>query len=82
VAVTVAVTLRRLWPLTGDKAVLALILIAVGAAFWVAGMQLGRRRRPANGPAGVAAESTHRLLTVGTLTLAAAAFVVGLFLPA
>jgi uncharacterized membrane protein YidH (DUF202 family) len=81
VAVTVAVTVRRLWPLTGDKTIVALVLIAIGGIIWVLGMQLGRRRR-LSVEAGVAlTTSTCRMVTIGTLILAAAAFVVGLFLP-
>lgn len=80
VAATVAVILRRLWPLTGDKDDVALVLIAVGAIVWVVGMQLGRRSAAvAGGPVGA---STCRVLTIGTLVLAAAGFLVGLFLPA
>jgi Domain of unknown function (DUF202) len=82
VAVTVAVTLRRLWPLTGDKAVVALVLIAVGAVIWVVGMQLGRRSRFGAQAGGAIAASTCRMVTIGTLVLAGAAFVVGLLLPA
>jgi uncharacterized membrane protein YidH (DUF202 family) len=81
VAVTVAVTLRRLWPLTGDKAVVGLVLIAVGAAVWVVGMQLGRRARTLNDGTGVLATSTFRMLTAGTIILALAGFVTGLVLP-
>lgn len=80
-AVTVAVTLRRLWPLTGDKAVIALVLIAGGAIIWVVGMQVGRRKRVDAEPDGVLTASTCRMVTIGTLVLAAAAFVVGLILP-
>ncbi len=79
VAATVAVMLRRLWPLTGDKEVVALVLIATGAVIWVLGMRLGRHRR-FNVERGVTA-STLRMLTIGTLALSAAAFFVGLILP-
>jgi hypothetical protein len=82
VAATIAVTLRRLWPLTGDKAVLALVLIAAGAIIWVLGMQLGRRQRLSAGAGGAVTASTFRLLMIGTLILAVAAFGVGMFLPA
>jgi hypothetical protein len=82
VAATIAVTLRRLWPLTGDKAVLALVLIAVGAIIWVLGMQLGRRQRFGAAAGGAVTASTFRLLMIGTLILAVAAFGVGMFLPA
>jgi Domain of unknown function (DUF202) len=82
VAVTVAVTVRRLWPLTGDKAVVALVLIAVGASIWAIGMQLARRSSLVTkaGRSG-AATSTFRLLTIGTMTLAVAGFVAGLVVP-
>jgi hypothetical protein len=75
------VTLRRLWPLTGDKAVVALVLIAVGAIIWVLGMQLGRRKRFGAEVGGAVTASTLRMVTIGTLMLATAAFVVGLILP-
>lgn len=78
---TVAVTLRRLWPLTGDKAVVALVFIAVGSIIWVLGMQLGRRKGLSAEPGGAATASTYRMLTIGTLILAAAAFVAGLIVP-
>ena len=81
VAVTVAVTLRRLWPLTGDKSVVALVLIAVGATIWVLGMQLGRRKRLGAEAGGAVTASTFRMVCIGTLLLAVAAFVVGLILP-
>ena len=81
VAVTVAVTLRELWPLTGDKAVVALALIAAGSVIWVLGMQLGRRRGRSAGAGTAAIALTYQMLTIGTLILAAAAFVVGLILP-
>jgi hypothetical protein len=79
--VTVAVTLRRLWPLTGDKSVVALVLIAVGAIIWVLGMQIGRRRRLGAEVGGAITASTFRMVSIGTLILAAAGFVVGLILP-
>jgi hypothetical protein len=81
VAVTVAVTLRRLWPLTGDKAIAALALIAVGSTLWVVGMQLGRRAKLVGKANGRVSTSTFRLLTVGTIILALAGFAVGLVLP-
>jgi predicted permease len=81
VAVTVAVILRRLWPLSNDKAVLALVTIATGAILWAVGMQLGRHSRRGTNPEGALTMSTCRLMTMGTLLLAAAGFAVGLFLP-
>lgn len=81
VAVTVAVILRRLWPLTGDKAVIGLVIISIGAILWVAGMQLGRRTRPGMGPESALTTSSCRMMTIGTLVLAGAGFVVGIVLP-
>jgi Domain of unknown function (DUF202) len=76
VAATVAIILRRLWPLSGDRAVLVLALIGAGAAFWVAAMRLGRRGRVGNAHGGALGDSTCRALTTGTLILAVGAFIV------
>jgi uncharacterized membrane protein YidH (DUF202 family) len=76
-AVTIGVILRRLWPLTGDKAVAAVVLIAAGGAIWAVGMQLSRRTRLGIDSSGAQLASTCRMLTIGTLLLAVAAFVVG-----
>jgi uncharacterized membrane protein YidH (DUF202 family) len=74
VVVTVVIVLRRLWPLHGDREVAALALIAVGAATWAAGMRIAHRSaespRTLSRPAG-------RMLTIGTVALALAAFVAG-----
>ncbi len=78
VAVTVAIVLRRLWPLSGNREVLALALIATGAVLWVLGMRLGRLTHPRRGEGGLG-ERSCRLLTMGTLVLAAAGFVAGVF---
>jgi drug/metabolite transporter (DMT)-like permease len=77
-AVTVAIVLRRLWPLHGDKEVLALALIAVAAVIWVVGMRLGRRIGRTVGAHDVPAELTCRMVTIGTLLLAASGFVAGI----
>jgi hypothetical protein len=58
-----------------------LVLIAVGAVIWVLGMQLGRRGRFGAEVGGAVTASTLRMLTIGTLILATAAFVVSLILP-
>lgn len=81
VAVTVAIILRRLWPLSGDKAVVALVIIALGAILWVVGMQLGRQTRFGMGSEGTLTTSSCRMMTIGTLVLAGAGFVVGVVLP-
>ena len=78
VAVAVAIILRRLWPLSGHGAVLALLLIGFGAAVWVVATRIGRSARDRSTDSGVLTESTCRMLTIGTLLLAGGAFVVSL----
>ncbi len=82
VAVTVAIILRRLWPLSGHKEVVAGLLIASGAIIWVVGVRLGHRGRVGADNRGALSASTFRALTAGTLMLAAAGFVVAVFFPA
>jgi uncharacterized membrane protein len=77
-AVTVAIVLRRLWPLNGDRTVLALALIAAGGAMWVVGMRLGRRIGQAAGAERTLGESACRLMAVGTVLLAMAGFIVSI----
>jgi uncharacterized membrane protein YidH (DUF202 family) len=77
-AVTVAIVLRRLWPLHGDRTVLALALIAIGAAMWVFGMRLGRRIGRAAGADRTLGESACRMMAVGTVLLATAGFIVSI----
>ena len=76
VAVTVAIIVRRLWPLSGRKAVLVLALIGAGAAVWVIAMWLGRSVRSRDQVGTALSESTCRALTAGTLLLALGAFMV------
>jgi hypothetical protein len=78
VAVTVAIVLRRLWPLHGDRAVVALALIATGAVVWVVGMRLGRSIGRSASASGTLGESACRMLTTGTVMLATAGFVVSI----
>ena len=58
-----------------------MVLIAVGAGVWVLGMQLGRRKRLGAEADSAITVPTLRMVTIGTLILAAAGFVVGLLLP-
>ena len=76
-AVTVAIVLRRLWPLHGNREVLALALIVAGAVIWVVGMRLGRLTHPRRDDSTLG-ERACRLLTLGTLVLALAGFVAGI----
>ena len=75
VAVTVAVIVRRLWPLSPDRAVAALAVLAAAATCWVVAAHLARLRFGAAAGGGLGA-STCRLLTVGTLALAAIGVVI------
>ncbi len=70
VAITVAVILRHLWPLSRDRAVLALAVVATIAVGWVVVAHLARLRLGAVAEEGMSV-STVRTLTYGTLTLAA-----------
>ena len=74
-AVTVAIVVRRLWPLHGDRTVLALALIATGGVLWVAGMRLGRRIGRAAGAARTLGDSACRMMAIGTVLLAVAGFI-------
>ncbi len=71
VAVAVAIIVRRLWPISSDRAVLVLLLIGAGAALWVVAMRFGRGVRDRTPGGGAVGEHTCRMLTVGTLLLAA-----------
>ena len=77
VAVTVVIVLRRLSPLHGDREVLALALIAIGAAAWVAGMWIGHHRGMDAASRRGLNQSAGRMMTIGTLALALAAFIAG-----
>jgi len=57
------------------------VIIAIGAILWVVGMQLGRRTRLGAGSEDALTMSSCRMITIGTLVLAGAGFVVGVVLP-
>ncbi len=79
--VAVTILLRRLWPLEGEKTAVALGLIGAGTALWALGTHLTLDTRRKTASRGVLAVSHFRILTVGTLVLAAAGFVAGVVLP-
>jgi uncharacterized membrane protein YidH (DUF202 family) len=80
VLVCVSVLLRWIWPLNRTSARVALGLIAAGAVVWGLGLQAGRRTaRLALRPK--LTNQTARLLSLGTVALAAGAFVLGFFPP-
>jgi len=71
------VMLRRLWPLEGFRTDLALAFIAAGAGVWAIGMRMARRGSSSGGTSGMLGERACRLLTVGTVLLATAGFILG-----
>jgi hypothetical protein len=73
-----AILVRRLWPLHGTSASVVLIVTAAGAVTWAVGMMLARRSA---GPPSGLGRAHAKTLTVGTLLLAAAAFVLGMVPP-
>jgi hypothetical protein len=79
VLATVAIIIRHIWPLTGDRSVAVLIIIGAGAAVWVAAMHLGRRARFGVEPNGSISKTTCRMLTAATLALALAGILAALF---
>lgn len=79
--VAVSVMLRRLWPLHGYKSVVTLTLIAIGATVWAISLRLAHKLRLNPESARGLMVSTARLMMLGTLVLALAAFVVGLLVP-
>lgn len=81
-AVSVAVLVRRLWPLHGTDQFIALACISIGAIAWALALSVGRAlwsRAPL--------ERHHlsgrraAVITAGTIALSLAAFVLALFPP-
>jgi uncharacterized membrane protein YidH (DUF202 family) len=82
VVVCVAVLLRRVWPLRGTDQAVALACISAGAGIWALALLVGRTvLRRATGEGRRLSGRRASALTVGTLALALAAFVLGLFPP-
>jgi len=79
VLAVVAIMLRRLWPLRGEKEVVVLIILGLGAMVWALAMFLASRSQNAEGSSGLLSASNGRILTIGTLVLALAGFLVSLF---
>ena len=76
--VAVAIMLRRLWPLEGNASFAILIVVAVGATTWAVGMLMMHRSRFDLNVRGVVSTTTFQVLTIGTLILAVAGFLLGL----
>ena len=79
VLAVVAIMLRRLWPLHGEREAVVLITVAVGAVVWALGMFLASRSQRSPGSSGLLSRSNGRILTIGTLVLATAGFLISLF---
>ncbi len=77
----VAILFRRLWPLEGARTAVALGLAAAGAVTWLVGMRMSGRAARAPDRAGSLGEPTLRLVTAGTLLLAASGVVVSVVFP-
>jgi uncharacterized membrane protein YidH (DUF202 family) len=72
VLAAVAIMVRRLWPLEGDRVSVVLVVTAAGAMTWAFGMLMARRL----GGAPARLTRMHaKTLTGGTLVLAAAALI-------
>jgi uncharacterized membrane protein YidH (DUF202 family) len=80
VLICILVLVRHLWPLDQSGKVVALALMAAGAAVYVVALETARRlgRREPMPPL---RRTTGRLLSLGTVVLAAGAFALGLFPP-
>jgi uncharacterized membrane protein YidH (DUF202 family) len=80
VLICILVLLRHLWPLDRNGRVAALTLMAVGAVIYAIGLQTARRLGGRE-PMPPMSSTTGRLLSLGTVVLAAGAFVLGFFPP-
>jgi uncharacterized membrane protein YidH (DUF202 family) len=78
VLAVVAILVRRLTQLSGGGAAAVLVIVAVGATVWALGMFLSSRSQLEPGATGLLSPSNGRILTVGTLLLAAAGLLVSL----
>lgn len=82
VLTAVAVLLRRVWPLDRSEHVLALVLVTVGAGAWSLGLLAARSlARTTHRGRELPEATTLRWVTIGTVTLAVAAFLLGFFPP-
>lgn len=77
VVVAVGVLARRVWTLHGATGVVALVLVAIGALVWLAGMRSSRRLELSMEPHGMTGRHAFGLMTGGTLVLAFGGLVFG-----
>ena len=80
VLICILVLLRHLWPLDESGRVVALALMAAGAVVYAVALE-GARRLGRREPMPPMSRTTARLLSLGTVGLAAGAFALGLFPP-
>jgi len=78
VVVSVGVLARRVWTLHGWTGVVALVLVAVGALVWLAGMRSSRRLELSMEPHGMTGRHAFGLITAGTVVLAAGGLIFGI----
>lgn len=80
--ICIAVLLRHIWPLHGDRRIVALACISAGAVVWAAALLIGQSMsRIAGGERRRLSQAQAGVITAATLALAVAAFVLGLFPP-
>ncbi len=80
--VCIAVLLRHIWPLHGDRRIVALACISAGAVVWAAALLAGQvMSRRQGGERRLLSQTQAGAITTATLALAVAAFVLGLFPP-
>jgi uncharacterized membrane protein YidH (DUF202 family) len=72
VVVVVAILVRRLWPLGSGGAFALLVVVAAGSLAWAAGMLLVRGAGHEHGLPRLMGTTACRMLTAGTVALAAA----------
>jgi uncharacterized membrane protein YidH (DUF202 family) len=80
VVVVVGVLARRVWTLNGGAGIAGLILVALGALVWLAGMRASRRLEQEMEPHGLTGQGAFGLITAGTLLLAVGGLVFGVIL--
>jgi uncharacterized membrane protein YidH (DUF202 family) len=82
VVAVLGVLARRVWVLNGGIGIVALVVVALGALVWLAGMHGSRRLEAGMEPHGPAGQGTFRLIMAGTLLLAVGALLFGVLVSA
>ncbi|MGA2836945.1 MAG: DUF202 domain-containing protein [Acidimicrobiales bacterium] len=80
VVVVVGVLARRVWTLNGAVGVVGLVIVALGTLVWLAGMHESHRLEAGMVPHGLTGDRAFRLVTAGTVLLAAGGLVFGALL--